>query len=103
MASFDRTLNPKVASAIPARPISETPPRRPRSAVCRQRLRELGTRTDVELAVGVRKVGLDGLDGQEQRLRYLAVAATVRGHAGDAPLGRGERVRAGGAQRAHLL
>ena len=48
-----------------------------------------------QLAVHAREVKLDGLRGDEQRLRDLAVAVTLGGQLGDAPLARGQRIRAG--------
>src|SRR5215207_11015653 len=71
---------------------------------------EAGASVDAELAVGPPEVRLDGGDGDEQLLGYLAVAAAFDGERGDAALaGRqrfapGDRVPAwSGAGRAQLV
>ncbi len=51
-----------------------------------------GPRLNLELTVDVREVRLDGLRGDEERLRDLAVRLPVGRHLGDPPLARGERV-----------
>ena len=58
----------------------------------REQRRELSSRADPELAVGVAEVHLDGLDGHEERLRDLRVARPVGREIDDPPLARRQRV-----------
>src|SRR3954453_2057821 len=51
---------------------------------------ELVAGADVELAVGVGEVDLDGLRGDEELLGDLAVGHRLGGHAGDATLAGGQ-------------
>src|SRR3712207_9283960 len=48
---------------------------------------------DPELAVGVAEVRLDGLRGDEERLRDLGVRQPLGRHLRDPPLARGQRLR----------
>src|SRR5262249_23115729 len=58
---------------------------------------ELATRVNIELAVCVTQVHLDGLHAQEQRLGDLPVGEPFVGHRRDPPLTRGQCIAAGRA------
>src|SRR5262249_52612938 len=59
-----------------------------------ERLGEVRAAVDVQLAVGVHQVHVDGLGSDEQGLGNFAVAHAVRSHLGDTQLARGECVDA---------
>src|SRR4029079_19390914 len=59
-----------------------------------QSICELRTGLDVQLAVGVAQVRLDGPAGHEQRLGYLGVRHAVGGELADAQLRGGQRLDA---------
>src|SRR5215210_8293082 len=60
----------------------------------REQRRELLSRADPELAVGVAEMHLDGLDGHEQRLRDLGIARSIGRELRDPPLARRKRLKA---------
>src|SRR5688572_6776625 len=78
--------NPATEGSNPSPPLAVAV--RARVALVREDRCQLLARVHVELRVDVREVALDGLDGEEQRLRDVAVAAPFRREGRDAALAR---------------